>query len=285
MYELRPPVAPLRPFIEHYWFVQAADGPVNLCVNVFVDGRADLVFNYGAPYQRTVIGGPTVEHLRSNLDAQRLVPIRILQRGLVHIVGVRFTLGGLGPFARAPLAAFTGLTPEPSAIFGAEAQTLEDALVHEADIDAQARLLDTFFVAHVQTDRPSFRRFDAALRHLVETHGAATVQETAQAAGVSPRHADRLFGTYLGIAPKTVGRVLRFQRGLRWLMRDPGCALAEVAAEAGYFDQAHFVRDFKRMTGGVPRGYRGYFPPDAPTDFAPNVVAFLQDGRPTSEPR
>ena len=68
------------------------------------------------------------------------------------------------------------------------------------------------------------------------------------------------------------------ERTLRALMTDPGCPLAQIATETGYFDQAHFIKDFKRMSGGVPRGYRGYFPPEGPSDFAPNVVVFLQDG-------
>jgi AraC-like DNA-binding protein len=50
-----------------------------------------------------------------------------------------------------------------------------------------------------------------------------------------------------------------------------------VSASAGYFDQAHFIKGFRKMTGGVPRGYRGYFPAEVPTDFAPNVVVFVQD--------
>ena len=59
---------------------------------------------------------------------------------------------------------------------------------------------------------------------------------------------------------------------------DPGLLqLAELASQCGYFDQAHFIREFRRMTGGVPRGYRGYYPPDGPADFAPNVVAYVQD--------
>lgn len=91
---------------------------------------------------------------------------------------------------------------------------------------------------------------------------------------------DRWFARQVGIPPKTVGRILRFQGALRALMRDPGVPLADVAADAGYFDQAHFVRDFRRMTGGVPRGYRGYYPPAGPADFAPNVVVFVQDAGP-----
>ena len=60
-------------------------------------------------------------------------------------------------------------------------------------------------------------------------------------------------------------------------MTDPGSRSATVAADAGYYDQAHFVRDFRLFSGGVPRGYRGYYPPEGPADFAPNVVVFVQD--------
>ncbi len=60
-------------------------------------------------------------------------------------------------------------------------------------------------------------------------------------------------------------------------MTDPEVSLGTVAAEAGYYDQAHFVRDFRLFSGGVPRGYRGYYPPEGPADFAPNVVVFVQD--------
>ena len=67
-------------------------------------------------------------------------------------------------------------------------------------------------------------------------------------------------------------------------MSDPEGSLAELASQCGYFDQAHFIREFRRMTGGVPRGYRGYYPPDGPADFAPNVVAYVQDTVPTGPP-
>jgi AraC-like DNA-binding protein len=277
LYALRPPAPPLRRFIEHYWFV-THDGtaPVDLRVDVFVDGRADLIFNFGAPYRRHVLGGATEEHARSNLDAQRLVPIRIEQRGLVRIAGVRFVLGGLGPFATGPLRPFTGLTPEPSAVLGPDAMALEEALRQTASIDAQTERLDAFFSERLDLDA-SYLGFERILSQLTASEGGATVNDLASSAHLSSRHVDRLFARYLGIAPKTVARVLRFQGALRALMRDPGCALAEVAAAAGYFDQAHFIKDFKRMSGGVPRGYRGYYPPEGPADFAPNVVVFLQD--------
>lgn len=277
MYQLRSPCSELAPFIEHYWFVTAKDAPLDLRVDVFVDGRADLVLNFGAPYTRQIIGGGSVEHARSNLDAQRLVPIRIVQRGLVRIAGVRFRLGGLAPFTKVELRAFTGATPPPSAILGEGAGALEHAVGVEHDPSVQAEIFDRFFRAQLVLDA-AHARFALALEQLAACDGNTSVETIADLAGVTSRQIDRLFARRLGIAPKTVGRVLRFQRALRSLMRDPGRPLAEIAADAGYFDQSHFVKDFRRMTGGVPRGYRGYYPPESPTDFAPNVVVFLQDG-------
>ena len=281
MYQLRAPAPELARFIEHYWFVtHEPSQPVELKVDVFVDGRADLIFNFGAPYVRQVLGGATREIARSNLDAQRLVPIRILQRGEVRTTGVRFRLGGLGPFVRQSLRALTNTTEAPEEVFGAEAGALEEALRHSQEIDPQARLLDDFFRARKRIDA-SFEAFSRALSVSIDSHGAASLADLARGADSSARQVERLFARHVGIPPKTLGRVLRFQHALRALMRDPGCALADVAASAGYFDQAHFIKDFRRLSGGVPRGYRGYFPPEGPADFAPNVVVFLQDGAPS----
>jgi hypothetical protein len=142
MYELRRPAAGLSRFIEHYWFVTSTpQAPVDLRVEVFVDGRADLIFNFGASYVRQVIGGEARKISRSNLDAQRLHPIRIAQRGIVRTTGVRFRLGGVGPFARAPLHTFTNATVPPQAALGSEARALEGTLRDTADLDEQARCL------------------------------------------------------------------------------------------------------------------------------------------------
>ncbi|MFO0675808.1 MAG: helix-turn-helix domain-containing protein [Polyangiaceae bacterium] len=277
MYEIRLPAEPLREHIENYWFVSAPpEAPVDLRVDVFVDARADLIFNFGAPYVRAEIGGRSRRMSRSNLDAQRLVPIRIAQRGAVRTSGVRFRLGGVGPFTRKSLADFTGRTPGPSVVFGSGATILERELAATADLDAQASLLDRFFLG-ARIDDEALGPFHVAARAAVAEDGAVSVERMAEMARTTVRQLQRSFVRFLGIPPRTLTRVLRFQKAMRMLMRDPEGTLADVASDAGYFDQAHFVREFRRMTGGVPRGYRGYFPENGPSDFAPNVVVFVQD--------
>lgn len=270
VYELRPPAPALRPYIENYWFVTHAQGEVvDIRVDVFVDARADLIFNFEAPYTREVIGGSTVRIAGSNLDAQRLVPIRIVQSGAVRIAGVRFRLGGVAPFVDRRLDEWTGLTPAPEAVFGASALEVEAALHDSADADAAARTLDSWFVSRLRADA-ALDTIAHALASLSSSAGRMTIGHLAAQVGTTTRNLQRLFARGIGLPPKMVGRVLRFQHALRALMADPGVPLGDVAADAGYFDQAHFVRDFRVFSGGVPRGYRGYYPPDGPADFAPN---------------
>ncbi len=275
MYRLRTPDAALAPYVEHYWFVTHPDGePVQLRVDVFVDARADLILNSGVSYLRETIGGGSVQLSESNLDAQRLEPIRISQRGLVEISGVRFRLGGLGPFVREPLAAWTGLTPRPELVLGPDAVRLEHDLAATDDLDEKTRLLDEFLLGRLDTGG-TYAAFAEQLAELVATDG---ITSALVATATERRHRARLFERHLGIPPRTVGRILRFQFTLRSLMREPEGSLAALASAAGYYDQAHFIREFRQMTGGVPRGYRGYYPPDGPADFAPNLVAYVQDG-------
>jgi transcriptional regulator GlxA family with amidase domain len=161
-------------------------------------------------------------------------------------------------------------------VLGDPAEQLEVALSSAAGADEVTAMLDRFFTESMRTDAGT-APFERALTALVEGQGRTPVGELADLAGCSPRQLERLFASRLGFPPRTVGRVLRFQQALRSLMTDPGISLGAVAAECGYYDQAHFVRDFRIFSGGVPRGYRGYYPTSGPTDFAPNVVAFVQD--------
>lgn len=251
MYRLVEPAPALRAYIESYWTV---DGPTELQVDVFVDGRADLILNFGAPYLR-VRGSEAVEHHASNLDAQRRYPIRIIQRGDVSCVGVRFRAGGVTAFTRRPMAELTDRTVPVEEVF--------------PGLDPDR--LDEYFLARLRPPDPRFQQL------LGQLHESSGVEAACAQVGLSVRTADRLFARHLGLSPKLMARIERFQRSLQRLMRDPGVTLAEVAAACGYYDQPHFVKEFRHFSGGVPREHRGYFPAEGPADFAPNVVRFLQD--------
>lgn len=279
MYQLSSPAPALSPFIEHYWFVSATEArPFDLRVDVYVDARADLVFNFGAPYTRTVLDGRTapLEQLASNLDAQRTRPIRIAQRGAVEIVGVRFRTAGLSPFVSQPVDGWTDRVVPLDEAFGADGPAVEAALRAASSREARTELLDAFFGARL-AQTPAHATVQALMTRIERAGGDVRMADLSAEGRVPIRKLDRWFLRHLGFSPKAFARIVRFQRALTMLKTDPGCTLAAVGAACGYYDQPHFVRDFKQYAGVAPSARVGYFPADGPDDFSPNVVQFVQD--------
>jgi transcriptional regulator GlxA family with amidase domain len=99
------------------------------------------------------------------------------------------------------------------------------------------------------------RRLSAAV-DMILGDGHARPERIAGAVGLSRRQLGRLFQEQIGITPKSLGRLGRFQRALRALERSPRNSLASVATGAGYFDQAHLCRDFRLFAGTTPAGFR-----------------------------
>jgi AraC-like DNA-binding protein len=276
LYSLAFPAPALADFIENYWFVVTPPGAsMNLSVDVFADARADLVFNMGAPYTRLEPG--RVELVRhSNLDAQRVHPITIKQRGEVVVAGVRFKTAGLGAFVSS-VHRWTNRVLPIATVFGRDIIALERALREKiGDDKAQGALLDSYFTSRLApTD--SKKELWALKSKIEAANGLVRIDELCEEAGISIRTIDRLFREHLGVRPKTFARIARFQNAIGLLKKDPGCTLADVAVRSGYYDQSHFVHEFRRFAGAAPKDKRGYFPTSAPSDFSPNVVQFLQD--------
>lgn len=279
VYALARPAPVLAPFIENYWFVFTPPGEsLDLRVDVFVDARADLVFNMGAAYMRAE-PGRAVMLRHSNLDAQRVHPITIRQRGHIIVAGARFHTAGLAAFVPS-VHGWTNRVVPIVAAFGGDIVPLQRALRDAVgQPQAQGALLDAFFTARL--DATDAKKVLWSLKSKIETErGLVRMDTLCEDAGISIRQLDRLFRQHLGISPKTFARIARFQTAIGLLKKDPGGTLADVAARCGYYDQSHFVHEFRRFAGTAPKHKRGYFPAGAPTDFSPNLVQFFQDSGP-----
>lgn len=102
-----------------------------------------------------------------------------------------------------------------------------------------------------------------AWRQLERSAGAVVVADLATELGCSRKHLSTRFRAEVGLAPKTVARVLRFDRATTLLRTaGPGLSFADLAVRCGYYDQAHLVRDFHQFAGSTPTDYRSRLLPD-----------------------
>jgi AraC-like DNA-binding protein len=171
----------------------------------------------------------------------------------VDLLGIRFRPEALARWLRVrgtelADAAFTlGEVPAPL-----EA-TLHEQLAEAGGGRDRLSILGTHLAK--TSGREHDRRLSAAVDMLLGD-GRARPDRIAGEVGLSRRQLRRLFQERIGITPKSLGRLGRFQRALRALDGNPRNSLASVATTAGYFDQAHLCRDFRLFAGTSPAGYR-----------------------------
>ena len=278
MYQIFLPAPALQPYIQVYWMARSSPGqPESIRENVFVDGRADIIFNFGCAYQRHYLNQPdAADSLNfSNLDGQREYPVAIVQDGVIDLIGVRFQPGGLSAILPLSPDELSNQTIELKLAFGAAALELENRLFEAPDAAYRVALLNAFFLSRLIVSSPyDFARYVA---HFIEAaSGAVNMKDLSAEVGYSIRSVDRTFRHYFGLTPKFYARVVRFQQVLHMLSAESEADLAEITLACGYYDQSHLTHEFADFTGQSPTLYRAHLL-EKLTAPPPNLVQFLQD--------
>lgn len=187
--------------------------------------------------------------------------------------GVQLALSPLG--ARALLGVPAGELAQrdvhAGALLGPAVERLRERLLDAPDWPARFAVLDDALAAglrDVDGPPPEVRR---AWEVLLARRGAVRVDALARHVGWSPRHLAVRFRQEVGLTPKQVARVVRFDRARRVLQRRPRTALASLAAEHGYYDQAHLAREFRELAGLPPSRW-----------LAAEAIASVQDDGPAA---
>ncbi len=166
------------------------------------------------------------------------------------VMTVHFRPAGARAFLGIPLSDLRDRCIGIDDIFGASSRILREQLIETTSATVRVALLERFLLdcLMIQDDR-----MHGLLAHL-DTEPSITVAQVCSLTTLSPKRLARLFAAEVGLSPKTYLRVRRLQAALRRL--DTGAHRgADIAADLGYFDQAHFVRDFRSFTAITPSQY------------------------------
>ncbi|MFF8600815.1 DUF6597 domain-containing transcriptional factor [Streptomyces sp. NPDC015232] len=262
------PAPELRPYLEHYWLIDW-DLTEPYVSQVVPHPSVNVVF------ERGVRPAGTAAHAPSVVDSAVVsgVGLELFTRELTgtgRVCGVQFRPGGFRPFAPGwPVSHWTGRIapleeafpePEPEPGAGPESRVTRPSDVVAPDGDhARVAALDAFLLARGPAPDPAAREA-MALVELVRTDRAMRrVSALARTAGLSPRSLQRLFASHVGVGPKWVILRYRIHEALERTEYGDGAPgtpdWAGLAADLGYSDQAHLVRDFTATVGVPPTAY------------------------------
>ncbi len=235
------PSAALEPFVQHFWTVRwDLRGEPPVLAETLPHPCVHVVFERG---QGRVLGVQTAHRFRRHL------------RGQDRVFGIKFRPAAFQPFLGRPLSGITDRTLALRTVFGAEGAVLRDAILGEPDLRRCVTLAEDFLRPRL----PSLPGEVARLRDLVERlaadPGITRMEQVAALAGLEPRKLQRRFNAAVGVSPKWVLQRYRLHEAAERLARADVPDMAGLALELGYFDQSHFIRDFKAVVGRSPARY------------------------------
>jgi AraC-like DNA-binding protein len=253
------PIPALKGVVECLWTLES-DGPAPREIEpVLPDGCPELVIHFGDRFERLHADG-TVERQSDVLFAGQLTnQITLRPTGAVATLGVRFQPGSAAAILHMPQQPLQGTTLGMDVLDGRLSRKL--AAVRDGS-RALADAVDR--VQHVLCARIDARWLDsrvlAAVAMIRRQHGAVAIDAVANHTEMTRRHLERRFDSLVGIPPKRLARIVRFQRALRMLQARPerlglhpvAASGAATALECGYADQPHFIREFTELAGCAP---------------------------------
>lgn len=243
MMEIYRPSDALLPYVRYYW-VFRSDTP--LTVLTFPIGCPQIIFHKRTPLFIPELGS---SQSRVTISGQVNFPAHIHTDGNLEMVVAVFRPHTIGMFIDTPPSSFYNLEISGDNIGNKRFSEFASRILECRDNAESVRILDSLLTRRI---RPSLNidRIGDTVDRLMRKP-SVSVRDLADGACLSKKQFERVFREAVGMNPKEYSRVVRFQKAMR-LMQCGSHDFAAIAAECGFADQSHFIREFKTMSGLTP---------------------------------
>ncbi len=237
----------LRNIIDCYWIAEDND-PTSVLQKIIPDGFPEVIFHFGDPY-RINLGSQWERQSASLLAGQITRHFFLENTGRSSMLGLKFRPTALASLFNISMDTITDQVVELST-HSRELAILDTAIRQATDFETRLTLVDNYlqkFPATAQTV------VEAAVNRIFETCGTISITTLVTELGVSERQLERLFKKFVGMTPKFYARIIRFSHIFQ---NNAGKqSWAQLGLETGFYDQSHFIKDFKAFTGEDPSMY------------------------------
>ncbi len=248
------PCAALAGYVKCFWILEKDYAqPDQTLETIFPDGCLDLIFHSGCPLAVVSEEG-FVQQPSAFIIGQMKQPLMLTSSGYTRVIGVRFFPFGAFPFLQTSLKALADQTVALDLLVGGVAAELGDR-IQELPTRPALGLIEQFLCTRLASTPIQIGDIAETTRLLYQQHGLITIPQLADYANMTRRSLERKFADIVGYSPKTLARILRFNRVRNDLMLDATLNLTDLAYRYGYFDQAHFIHDFQQFSQQTPSAF------------------------------
>ena len=256
IYRIHKPVQPLSQFIDFFFYYEAYQASHSM-EKFLPDGSVDLLIDLTESPKKLFYDdeGTTYTTFRKSWISGMKTNYILIDASVSNMIGVHFKPGGCYPFIQFPMAELNDLTIGLDSVWGNEANSIREAMLHEPCIDKRFSTLETYFLQKGKHKMGNHVLVDYSVNQLVNSPQMWTIKKLSGKTGISQKHLITLFKKYVGLSPKMFSRINKFQKVIRLIEQQKKIDWSMLAYECGYFDQAHFIKEFQAFSGINPAAY------------------------------
>ena len=260
MLQIHKPAHPLHRFIEHFVYFEGISAPHNLD-RFLPDGNTEIIIDLTERPQY-IYDNESLQEIQTCryawVSGVRTRPITIPSGTGSRMLVIAFKKGKAFPFYPFPINELTDRVIEADLVFGRQFHHLREQLLAADSIPRMFVLIELFLCQQagdgLEEDLTT-RRIDYAMSSMIHQPSLRSLSHLSDKIGYSQKHFINLFRQQVGVPPKQYLRIMRFQKAICAIEENAVIQWNRVALESGYFDQAHFIHDFKRLSGFTPNEY------------------------------
>jgi AraC-like DNA-binding protein len=249
IYQTHTPAFPLCNFIESFVYYKGYN-PDHSVDRFLPDGYCYVVFDL-TDYPKYIYDNHTLKEIQSCKNVwfsgirENFITIPSGRDSEMFII--YFQKGKAYPFVEMPMHELTDFVVDGELVMSPEILDLRDALLTCATVHQK------FMYAEKYLTKNPFVDFSVAA--ILQNPRQQSIRVLADKVGFSQKHFTKIFKEHVGLTPKAFMRIIRFQHAIREIEKHKTANWTSIAFESGYFDQAHFINDFKSFSGFTPQQY------------------------------
>lgn len=251
----------LSRYIQHYWILEAKSAEGEITERVIPTGNIELMFHYGQPFCSRSGPGQTCIQPHSFISGISSSYSDVTTNGDSGVIAVTFFPFGACNFFPFPLLEIEDSLVSLRDIYNAEFREIEERINIAPSVEARVKIIEDFLFKQLcPLSSTDFSFLNHTVLLISKHKGTITASGLSRDLLVSPRSLERKFAAFLGKSPKQFLKIVRFQEIIKTMSLRKEIFLTELAFEQGYFDQAHFIKDFKSMSGYTPGEFMAFGP-------------------------
>lgn len=247
-----PPSKKLEGLVRFFWVFECSRLQQSFVYRSMADSCTELIFHYKGTFDELLEGGSKNGSSPSGLHSQTLKYRRFITGESFGIFGAYLYPYAVQTFFNLSPAALTDQMPDLQSALGKTGRELEERMMLAADNKTRCRILTRFLECRLTASTADGHPVVKAIQHVIRSGRQYRVPELADHFNLSERQFERKFREYSGFTPKLLMRITRFESACKQFGSHSQKSLTDIALKCGYYDQSHFIRDFREFSGYEP---------------------------------